>query len=59
MLRLKPDAVYMNMKTKFLHVDYDKIGLQMEKITAPKKKIASFFSSLFARLHFLQKGYIL
>ncbi|MGF7158230.1 tail fiber domain-containing protein [Bartonella heixiaziensis] len=58
-LRLNPDAVYVNAKTKLLHVDYDKIGFQMEKIKAPKKRIFSFFSSLFARLHFLQKGYLL
>ncbi|WP_273721062.1 tail fiber domain-containing protein [Bartonella sp. ML71XJBT] len=63
-LRLKPEAVFMNAKTKLLHVDYDKIGLKMEmvkmeKITAPKKRIAHFFSSLFARLSFWQKGYLL
>ncbi|WP_019219591.1 tail fiber domain-containing protein [Bartonella florencae] len=63
-LRLKPEAVFVNAKTKLLHVDYDKIGLKMqkvkmEKITAPKKRIAHFFSSLFARLSFLQKGYLL
>ncbi|WP_035463549.1 tail fiber domain-containing protein, partial [Bartonella birtlesii] len=58
-LRLKPEAVFVNAKTKLLHVDYDKIGLRMKKITAPKKGIAYFFSSLFARLSFLQKGYLL
>ncbi|MCZ2158670.1 tail fiber domain-containing protein [Bartonella sp. 220] len=58
-LRLKPDAVFINAKTKFLHVDYHKLGFQMEKVTTPKKKIAAFFSSLFARLRFLQKGYVL
>ncbi|EJF76756.1 hypothetical protein ME7_00788 [Bartonella birtlesii LL-WM9] len=58
-LRLKPEAVFVNAKTKLLHVDYDKIGLRMKKITAPKKGIAHFFSSLFARLSFLQKGYLL
>ncbi|GAA5108546.1 tail fiber domain-containing protein [Bartonella jaculi] len=58
-LRLNPDAVFVNAKTKLLHVDYDKIGLKMKKIKEPKKKIFSFFSSLFARLHFLQKGYLL
>ncbi|WP_273760414.1 tail fiber domain-containing protein [Bartonella sp. ML70XJBT.G] len=63
-LRLKPEAVFMNAKTKLLHVDYDKIGLQMErvkmeKITALKKKIAHFFSSLFTRFSSWQKGYLL
>ncbi|WP_208436929.1 tail fiber domain-containing protein [Bartonella taylorii] len=63
-LRLNPDAVYINAKTKLLHVDYNKIGLKMEKMKmekkpAPEKKMAAFFSSLFARLRFLQKGYIL
>lgn len=63
-LRLKPEAVFMNAKTKLLHVDYDKIGLkmekvQMEKIKGTKKRIAHFFSSLLARLFFWQKGYLL
>ncbi|WP_208433012.1 tail fiber domain-containing protein [Bartonella taylorii] len=58
-LRLNPDAVYVHAKTKLLHVNYDKIGLKMEKISSPKNKISTFFSSLFARLRFLQKGYIL
>ncbi|MBB5074332.1 hypothetical protein HNQ69_001470 [Bartonella callosciuri] len=58
-LRLKPDAVFVNAKTKLLHVDYNKIGFQMEKIPAPRKKIAAFFSSFFARLPLLKKGYIL
>ncbi|EJF76798.1 Uncharacterised protein [Candidatus Bartonella washoeensis] len=58
-LRLNPAAVYVNAKTKLLHVDYNKIGVQMEKITAPKKRILTFFSALLARLHFLQKGYLL
>ncbi|WP_208441736.1 tail fiber domain-containing protein [Bartonella raoultii] len=63
-LRLKPEAVFMNAKTKLLHVDYDKIGLKMEKvkmkkITAIKKKIVAFFSALLARVSFLQKGYLL
>ncbi|WP_455480523.1 tail fiber domain-containing protein [Bartonella sp. B12(2025)] len=58
-LRLKPDAVYVNAKTKLLHVDYDKIGLKMEKITAHKNKVVAFFSSFLAHLRFLPKGYIL
>ncbi|EJF79049.1 hypothetical protein MCO_00533 [Bartonella sp. DB5-6] len=58
-LRLNPDAVYVHAKTKLLHVNYDKIGLKMKKISPPKNKVAAFFSSLFARLRFLQKGYIL
>ncbi|MET3590341.1 hypothetical protein ABID23_001447 [Bartonella silvatica] len=58
-LRLKPEAVFVNAKTKLLHVDYQQIGLHMEKITAPKNKIITFFSSFFARLPFLKKGYIL
>ncbi|WP_074381600.1 tail fiber domain-containing protein [Bartonella doshiae] len=58
-LHLKPDAVYVNAKTKLLHVDYGKIGLHMEKIRKPKNKITAFFSSLFARFRFLQKGYTL
>ncbi|GAA4665793.1 tail fiber domain-containing protein [Bartonella pachyuromydis] len=63
-LRLKPEAVFINAKTKLLHVDYDKIGLKMEKvqmkkITTLKKRIAHFFSSLFVRLFFWQKGYLL
>ncbi|AFR26726.1 hypothetical protein MF1_10660 [Bartonella quintana] len=58
-LRLKPDAVYINAKTKLLHVDYRKIGLQIEKITASKNKIVRFLSSIFARFRFLQRGYIL
>ncbi|WP_208436202.1 tail fiber domain-containing protein [Bartonella phoceensis] len=63
-LRLNPDAVYVNAKTKLLHVDYAKIGLKMKKIkmkkkTALKKKMAVFFSSVFACFPFLQKGYIL
>ncbi|WP_455465840.1 tail fiber domain-containing protein [Bartonella sp. B39] len=63
-LRLNPDAVYVNAKTKLMHVHYEKIGLKMEKvkmkkITALKKKMAAFFSSFFARFLFLQKGYIL
>ncbi|UTO28115.1 tail fiber domain-containing protein [Bartonella harrusi] len=58
-LRLNPAAVFINAKTKLLHVDYDKLGFQMEKITPFKKKIAAFFSALFARLRFLQKGYVL
>ncbi|UNE53831.1 tail fiber domain-containing protein [Bartonella machadoae] len=58
-LRLNPAAVFVNAKTKLLHVDYDKLGFQMEKITPFKKKIAAFFSALFARLRFLQKGYVL
>ncbi len=63
-LRLNPDAVYINAKTKLLHVDYNKIGMKMEKMKmekkpVPEKKMAAFFSSLFARLRFLQKGYIL
>ncbi|CAK02198.1 tail fiber domain-containing protein [Bartonella tribocorum] len=63
-LRVKPEAVFINAKTKLLHVDYDKIGLRMEKmrmkkIPASKNKIAAFFSSLFARLSFLQKECLL
>ncbi|ETS07294.1 hypothetical protein BHOIPH791_08070 [Bartonella henselae] len=58
-LRLKPEAVFVNAKTKLLHVDYNKIGLKMKKISAPKKRIATFFSALFARFPFLQKGYLL
>ncbi|KEC56528.1 tail fiber domain-containing protein [Bartonella koehlerae] len=58
-LCLKPEAVFVNAKTKLLHVDYDKIGLKMKKIPAPKKRISAFFSALFARFCFLQKGYIL
>ncbi|WP_019221291.1 hypothetical protein [Bartonella senegalensis] len=58
-LRLKPEAVFVNAKTNLLHVDYDKIGLKMEKIPAPKKRIATFFSALFAHFPFWQKGYLL
>ncbi|EJF74112.1 tail fiber domain-containing protein [Bartonella alsatica] len=58
-LSLKPEAVFVNAKTKLLHVDYDKIGLKMKKITEPKKRIAAFFSSFFARFPFLKKGYLL
>ncbi|ATP12824.1 tail fiber domain-containing protein [Bartonella henselae] len=58
-LRLKPEAVFVNAKTKLLHVDYNKIGLKMKKISEPKKRIATFFSALFARFPFLQKGYLL
>ncbi|WP_455481784.1 tail fiber domain-containing protein [Bartonella sp. B35(2025)] len=58
-LHLNPSAVYLNAKTKLLHVDYNKIGFQIEKITVPKNKISSFFSSLFTYFRFLQKGYIL
>ncbi|WP_455476853.1 tail fiber domain-containing protein [Bartonella sp. B41] len=56
-LRLNPEAVYMNAKTKLLHVDYSTIGFQMKKIGASRNKISSFFLSLFAR--FLKKGHIL
>ncbi|WP_375634553.1 MULTISPECIES: tail fiber domain-containing protein [unclassified Bartonella] len=63
-LRVNPEAVYVNAKTKLLHVDYDKIGLKMEKmkgekIPASKNKIAAFFSSFFARFPFLNKEYLL
>lgn len=58
-LRVKPEAVFVNAKTKLLHVDYDKIGLKMEKIPASKNKIAAFFSSFFARFSFLQKECLL
>lgn len=63
-LRLNPEAVFMNAKTKLLHVNYNKIGLKMEKvkikeITTSKKKIAHFFSSLFARLLSWKKGHLL
>ncbi|MET3560585.1 hypothetical protein ABID39_001291 [Bartonella japonica] len=54
-LRLKPDAVFVNAKTKLLHVDYNKIGFQIEKIRSPKNKIAAFF----ARFSFWKKGYII
>ncbi|MBB4076215.1 hypothetical protein GGR08_000508 [Bartonella fuyuanensis] len=58
-LRVKPEAVFVNAKTKLLHVDYDKIGLKMEKIPAFKSKIITFFSSFFGRFSFLQKGCLL
>ncbi|MBX4335270.1 tail fiber domain-containing protein [Bartonella raoultii] len=58
-LHLNPDAVYMNAKTKLLHVDYRKIGLKMKTIKKPKNKIMAFFSLIFAPFRFLQKGYIL
>ncbi|WP_019222651.1 tail fiber domain-containing protein [Bartonella rattaustraliani] len=58
-LRLNPDAVYVHAKTKLLHVDYGKIGFQMQKITAPKNKLSAFFSALFARLSFWKEGYLL
>ncbi|WP_336293986.1 tail fiber domain-containing protein [Bartonella sp. CB169] len=58
-LQLKPDAVYINEKTKLLHVDYDKIGLKMEKIPARKNKIAALFSSLLTHLPFLKTGCVL
>ncbi|WP_455479206.1 tail fiber domain-containing protein [Bartonella sp. B23] len=63
-LRLNPDAVYVNAETKLLHVHYDKIGMKMEKVKMKKKieykkKSAACFSSFFARFPFLKKGYIL
>ncbi|UNF41851.1 tail fiber domain-containing protein [Bartonella krasnovii] len=63
-LRVKPEAVFVNAKTKLLHVDYDKIGLKMKKIKMEKRpesknKIMAFFSSVFARLSFLQKECLL
>ncbi|WP_142416139.1 tail fiber domain-containing protein [Bartonella massiliensis] len=63
-LRVKPEAVFVNAKTKLLHVDYGKIGLKMKKMKmeetlAFKNKIAAFFASFFSRFPFLKKGYLL
>ncbi|EJF88017.1 tail fiber domain-containing protein [Bartonella rattimassiliensis] len=58
-LRVMPEAVFVNAKTKLLHVDYNKIGLKMKKIPIFKSKIAAFFSTCFSRFSCLQKDYIL
>ncbi|WP_175869336.1 tail fiber domain-containing protein [Bartonella gabonensis] len=60
-LRVKPEAVFVNVKTKLLHVDYGKIGLKMkmQETPASKNKIAAFFSSFFNRFSFLQKEFLL
>ncbi|WP_455473944.1 tail fiber domain-containing protein [Bartonella sp. B30(2025)] len=58
-LRLNPKAVYVDPKTKLLHVDYSKIGFKMKKITKPKNKISSFFFTLFTRFRFFKKSYVL
>ncbi|WP_455476324.1 tail fiber domain-containing protein [Bartonella sp. B17] len=58
-LLLNPDAVYMDPKTKLLHVDYGKIGFKIKKIKAPKNKIFSFLYNLFTCVYFLKKRHIL
>ncbi|WP_336278487.1 tail fiber domain-containing protein [Bartonella sp. CB175] len=54
-MRLNPDAVYMDPKTKLLYVNYSKIGFKMKKVTEPKNKILSFLSSLFIHFFPLKK----
>ncbi|WP_336276962.1 tail fiber domain-containing protein [Bartonella sp. CB178] len=54
-LRLNPEAVHMDKKTKLLHVDYSKLGFKMKKVTVPKRKIFSFFPNFFNRLCSLKK----
>ncbi|ATO57852.1 tail fiber domain-containing protein [Bartonella sp. 1-1C] len=56
LVRLNPDAVYMNIKTHLLHVNYNKLGFGLEKIKKPKKKFFAFFSSFFSWLWSAKKG---
>ncbi|AQX28407.1 hypothetical protein BJB63x_010180 [Bartonella sp. JB63] len=59
LIRLKPDAVYMNIKTHLLHVNYNTLGFGLEKVKKPKKKFFAFFSSFFSWFSVSQKGQIL
>ncbi|EJF91329.1 tail fiber domain-containing protein [Bartonella melophagi] len=56
LVRLKPDAVYMDDKTQLLYVDYDKIGFEMEKVTTPESKYSSPSSPLFSGIDLVQEG---
>ncbi len=59
LIHLNPDAVYMNIKTHLLHVNYNTIGFGLEKVKKPKKKFFAFFSSFFSWFGVSQKGQIL
>ncbi|AGF74954.1 putative membrane protein [Bartonella australis AUST/NH1] len=55
LVRLNPAAVYVNVKTKLLHVDYNKIGFRIKKV----KSLKNIIFALFSFLGFLKKGHIL
>ncbi|MCZ2328879.1 tail fiber domain-containing protein [Bartonella sp. F02] len=64
-VRLNPDAVYVDTKTDLFYVDYSQIGFGLEKVKPSKNKMSTFFKKIvtllsccFSRFGFLQKGHV-
>ncbi|MCZ2203722.1 tail fiber domain-containing protein [Bartonella sp. A05] len=58
-MRLNPDAVHLDSRTGLLHVNYRKIGFELEMIKPTKNKISLILSRFFARCGFLKKGHVI